>query len=119
MDTILRLLSLLFSGFSYSTRRKIGSRDKWTCTVPDCNKSFKNGWFVQAAHFDHNRKNGDYDDPDNGRILCVEHHLEEHMWRFREAKRQGDKKQMNREAYAIRKLREVDHRTYEYRKNHK
>jgi hypothetical protein len=63
--------------FSPEIRREIGRRDKWTCT--SCGNQFKDGWMVEASHFNHDKKSGDYDDPDNGTIECKQCHLKRHI----------------------------------------
>lgn len=61
--------------FSKSVRQEIGRRDGWKCQT--CGNSFQQGYMVQAAHYDHDRSNPDYDDPSNGRILCTQCHIDE------------------------------------------
>lgn len=66
--------------FSLLVRKAIGKRDKWKCQWEDeeCNKRFQDGWMVDVAHYDHDKKNPMYDDESNGRVLCVDHHQEDH-----------------------------------------
>ena len=78
--TLLPLLGMAFSAF---VRKQIGYRDGWECQWEDgCTLGregraarFQDGFMVQAAHHDHNHEAEWYDDPDNGRILCLYHHL--------------------------------------------
>lgn len=80
--TTIYIISLL--AFSKRSRFKVGKRDDWECQGDCClgkdgnPASFKDGWMVQAAHHDHTRNAG-YDDPENGRILCIAHHALEHL----------------------------------------
>jgi hypothetical protein len=63
--------------FSHSSRLKILKRDNYTCQKTG--KHFeRDGVMVHAAHYDHTRGPG-YDNPENGRCLSVEAHLEEHI----------------------------------------
>lgn len=65
--------------FSYGSRREIGERDNWTCQ--SCGKSFQQGYMVQAAHYDHDKKKKEYDNPSNGRILCTSCHIDDELKR--------------------------------------
>ena len=62
--------------FSIESRKEIGKRDNWTCQV--CGKKFQDGWLVDAAHYDHDKTKENYNNPKNGRILCLDDHLKEH-----------------------------------------
>ena len=68
---------LPFIAFTTEVRKFIGKRDKWTCQ--NCGRRFRDGWMVQAAHYNHDRQSVEYNNPDNGRILCLECHLREHL----------------------------------------
>jgi len=60
--------------FNPQTRKQILDRDQHQCVIcgrTDC---------LEAAHIDHQR-NERYDDPSNGRTLCVEDHLKDHILR--------------------------------------
>jgi hypothetical protein len=75
--------------FTRRIRREIGERDNnWECQGLDdpCTlgkngnpASYPDGYWVMAAHYDHDRESPDYDNPDNGRILCTIHHALEHL----------------------------------------
>jgi len=62
--------------FSYESRQEIGRREKWQCS---CGRSFRDGWMVQASHYDHDKSSDHYDDPDNGTISCITCHLRNHI----------------------------------------
>lgn len=81
--------------FSSGTRRQILERDGYKCRI--CGSTDH----LEAAHINHNKDNPRYDDPSNGRILCTEHHLEDHINRHG---RNGLSRQANN--WAINKLRE-------------
>jgi len=99
------LLKLSEFAFTHKSRREIGERDAWCCTGDhhgnpctlghDGNPaSFQDGYWVQAAHLDHSRKNPNYDNPDNGVIRCAPHHALEHfergeMWEAQAILNQG------------------------------
>ena len=73
--TKLGLFSIaLFGAFSKKSREKIKERDG--------NKSALSGkrGRLHAAHIDHSR-NDDYDNPNNGRMLTVLEHYEDHYYR--------------------------------------
>lgn len=60
--------------FSRQSRKKIYERDR-VCRV--CGSVSH----LEAAHIDHNKSNPNYDDPSNGRLLCLPDHLEDHITR--------------------------------------
>ena len=97
---VLGVLSLL--AFSKGTRIKMFRRDGGACR--GCGRLWDDGWMLQGAHLDHT-KNGNYDNVDNGVMLCVECHLLQHQRLFDEAQTEGER---NFHAYAIRKLGETD-----------
>jgi hypothetical protein len=72
-------LPLFSLAFSVAIRKAIGRRDNWKCQEPDCDRSFQKGYMVHATHYDHDKKKPDYDTVDAGRILCIEHHLQDHI----------------------------------------
>lgn len=63
--------------FSRPVRQEIGERDNWTCQ--NCGKRFQDGWMVQAAHYDHDKRKPTYDDPNTGRILCTLCHIQDEL----------------------------------------
>ena len=75
-------LPMLAMAFTYGIRKLIGYRDNWTCQWEEgCDigrdgqpARFQDGFMVDAAHYDHDHQSEAYDDPDNGRILCLYHH---------------------------------------------
>lgn len=82
LPQIATILPLLGLAFSASIRKIIGYRDGWECQWEDgCSigrdgkpARFQDGFMVQAAHHDHDASQEWYDEPDNGRILCLAHH---------------------------------------------
>jgi len=65
--------------FSRPVRKQIGYRDKWQCQWEKCTRSFQKGYMVQAAHYDHDKSDPNYDTVDAGRILCTTHHIQDHI----------------------------------------
>lgn len=111
------LLWVLFGEFPIDIRKAIGRRDRWTCQEPDCGKSFQDGWMVQAAHYDDSDKEDPgYDDIDNGRILCIDHHRDDHRRKSEFWRKKGDRKRANQHAWAARELDKEDRRTRWWRK---
>lgn len=70
---------LVNSAFSYGVRKKIGRRDKWTCQDDGCDRQWKDGWMLQASHYNHRKDSPFYDTIEQGRIQCVPHHLQFHI----------------------------------------
>lgn len=64
--------ALSTGAFSWKSREIIKKRDQ-VCTI--CGSTEH----LEAAHIDHNRQNPRYDDPSNGRLLCTEDHLKDHI----------------------------------------
>ena len=79
---IVSLAPIIGLAFSAAIRKMIGYRDGWECQWEDgCDLGkdgkparFQDGFMVDAAHHDHDASQEWYDDPDNGRILCLTHH---------------------------------------------
>lgn len=71
------LLSLMISGmaFSYSTKKEMLERDN--------NASVESGKTqnLEAAHYNHDKRNEDYDSVDNGRMLTRAEHYMDHYTR--------------------------------------
>jgi len=63
------LIPLAGSAFSWRSKNQIKERDK---------DKMKKGKRYEAAHVDHNRKNPQYDDPSNGRMLSTPDHYMDH-----------------------------------------
>ena len=64
--------------FSKRSAREIGEREDWRC---NCGRGFKvqdGHYVIHMAHIDHTR-NEDYDNPDNGTVMCVRCHIEDHI----------------------------------------
>ncbi len=62
--------------FSNGVANEIKDRDKHTCR---CGRSLHDGWYIDASHLDHDKKNPYYNHPDNGVTSCKIHHLERHL----------------------------------------
>lgn len=108
MEKILLLgLLVFFSLFAFSKgiRKIMFARDKGKCQWPGCNKDFADGWMLHAAHYDHDHNSPSYDCLDNGRMLCIEHHIMDHEALYNRARTQDER---NAHAWAIRKLRETN-----------
>ncbi len=65
------------SAFSHRSREAIRERDQWTCKEhgEDCNSV----GILEAAHINHDKSYHNYDHPSNGRLLCTEAHLDDHI----------------------------------------
>ena len=61
--------------FDWDTRRKILDRDHHRCVK--CGATDH----LEAAHISHDKSRKDYNSPSNGRVLCLEHHLQDHKQR--------------------------------------
>lgn len=68
------ILHLSRFAFSWQSKQEILQRDGYQCTK--CGSTEH----LEAAHYDHTRDEK-YDNPDNGRLLCTECHLEDHIHR--------------------------------------
>lgn len=75
---IVLLLSIAVYAFPEWIRRIIGRRDGWKCQEQDCDKRFQDGYNVDIAHYNHDKNSPEYNDPNNGRVLCLDHHEIEH-----------------------------------------
>lgn len=66
--------------FTKKVRKQIGARDQWECQDDGCDKSFKDGWMVHAAHNpdNHSKLDPEYNLPSSGSIRCIDHHQEQH-----------------------------------------
>lgn len=108
---VLFLFVMFAMPFSKPVRRVIFARDNATCRW--CGKKWSDGWMLHCAHIDHNKAQPHYDNPENGRLLCVDCHILDHEQRLASAK---TKKERNLHAYAIRKLDEWDRHNIHYYK---
>lgn len=72
------LLSLapFLLAFSLSIRKLIGKRDHWTCQ--DCGDKYSDGVMVHASHYNHDKRDPNYDKVEGGRIQCVDCHQAYH-----------------------------------------
>lgn len=77
MYWILILISFLIAlaGFGPATRKYIFWRDRAQCV--ECGRKWKDGWMLHAAHYDHSKNNG-YNRAENGRLLCIRCHINDH-----------------------------------------
>jgi len=68
--------SLFLSQFAFTrrVREEIYRRDRY-CQGGDTGHNGN----LEAAHYDHDRDNPAYNDSSNGRLLCTQHHLEDHI----------------------------------------
>lgn len=76
--SIISLIELSRFAFSRGSREEVLRRADYCCE--DCGASYTNTP-LEAAHIDHSRDNPEYDNPDNGRALCVLDHLKDHIQR--------------------------------------
>ena len=58
--------------FSLRVRKQILNRDGRRCV--ECGSTQN----LQCAHYNHDHSRPEYNDPSNGRVLCLEHHLQDH-----------------------------------------
>jgi len=72
--------------FPPEIRKQIGRRDKWHCQETNCDRDYQGGYMVEAHHIISEaeaKKQGwseaEIQSPDNGEILCLPHHLKEHL----------------------------------------
>lgn len=72
--TAYALIHLSSFAFSRQTRRKI-----WRRAGGRSELTGYSHMKLECAHYDHDRSNPDYDNPDNGRLLTVQEHLEDHL----------------------------------------
>ncbi len=114
LNFIVFVVVLLYGrcAFSISIRKAIGRRDKWECQGNGCRKSFKQGDMVHAAHCPehHRRDDPTYDTVGAGRILCVDHHQEDHE--------RGTSLGRKVDDWAVAKLVKTDRKTKWWRKEH-
>lgn len=64
------------NAFSHRVKKEIKERDK-TCQA----ESGQHIGLLEAAHYNHNRSYPQYNSPENGRLLCTLHHLQDHQER--------------------------------------
>lgn len=96
--------------FSKYTKKEIGRRDDWTCQADDCDRSFRDGWMVDAAHNPdkHHKSHPEYDHPESGDIRCVDHHQQQHE--------QGTSLRPHQDRWAADQLSKRDRRTRWWRR---
>ena len=89
-------------------RKRIFKRDNATCQV--CGRRWNDGWFLQCAHYENGKTKPTNNSVNGGRMLCISCHIAEHKKLYRQAKRRNDRSEMKRHAYAVRKLKQTNHR---------
>ena len=111
-------LFFLFLVFQFDPliRKFIFKRDGGKCQA--CGRRWGDGWMLHAAHYAHEHNSPRYNDPSNGRMLCIDCHMDEHYKLAREAERRGDKAGARKHRQAAAKLNLLDRRTWEWRKKH-
>ena len=82
--------------FSWKSRQIIKLRDGNACVMCGSTQG------CECAHINHNKQDPRYDDPSNGRLLCTEDHLKDHVNRHG---RNGLPKRTNERAIELIKLR--------------
>jgi len=69
------LLAFVARGaFSPDVRQRMYARDNGECQR--CGKRFGDGWLLDCSHYDHDKNKSNYNNINNGRILCLACHLE-------------------------------------------
>lgn len=123
LSPLVTLLPIAFA-FSTAVRKEIGKRDGWQCQYAGCDdgtgkpKSFANGWMVFASHVKtHDKTSPLYDEASTGKIMCIEHEIENHERLLHIAQQHHDTDQIRFNVAALNKLKSVDWRTTAYRKN--
>lgn len=71
---VLGAAALSTGAFSWKSREIIKKRDQ-VCKM--CGSTEH----LEAAHISHDKRKPNYDDPSNGRLLCTEDHLKDHILR--------------------------------------
>ena len=104
----------VFLAFSLKVRKIIGERDGWHCQEEGCEKSFQKGDMVHSSHISHDRSDPDYNSPDRGEVLCVEHHKRYHEEFIGHAEDIGLEECQN--DWAIEQLEKTDEKTRWWRK---
>lgn len=92
---VLGAAAVATGAFSWKSRNIIKERDQ-VCRL--CGSSEH----LEAAHINHNKQDPRYDDPSNGRLLCTEDHLKDHINRHG---RNGLPKRTNERAIELIKQR--------------
>lgn len=93
--TVIGVVALSQGAFSWKSREIIKKRDG-TCVI--CGSTEH----LEAAHINHDKTKPIYDDPSNGRLLCTEDHLKDHINRHG---RNGLPKRTNERAIELIKQR--------------
>jgi hypothetical protein len=65
--------------FHNEVAKEIKERDNWRCECGRGGKVDTGGYKLHASHIDHDRRNPYYNNPDNGKTLCIGCHLHEHL----------------------------------------
>jgi len=68
--------------FTKAQAMEIGRRDRWRCQSTGCKKRFQDGFLVDMAHIIDGEIDfhGDNSSIDNGKTLCLLHHLDQHLF---------------------------------------
>jgi len=74
---IAAVYGLSTAAFSIGSRQTIIRRDSGECV--DCGKRFDEGWLLDCSHVDHDHSKDCYDNPNNGRVQCLDDHLKYHQ----------------------------------------
>lgn len=67
------LIALSTAAFSREIKKRMLDRDDGHCTECDSDVN------LEASHYNHDKNNDDYNNLDNGRILCTRCHLKDHI----------------------------------------
>jgi hypothetical protein len=71
---LLLLFRLITSSFSYEVREQIRKRAGYRSEL-----SGRDDEPLECAHWNHDKTEQTYDDPDNGRLLLLSEHLQDHI----------------------------------------
>jgi len=68
--------------FSKAQAVEIGKRDRWRCQIIGCKNRFQDGFLVDIAHIVDGKIDfhGDNSSLQNGKTLCLIHHLDQHLY---------------------------------------
>ena len=103
--------------FSKQIRNLIFKRDNGECQYGDCDRSFEDGWVMNAMHFIHDKSSDLYDNPIMGEIRCIPHHVAYHLLHKGNAAKIGLSEMGN--SGAIKLIKDSPQRTREFWENFK
>lgn len=66
------------SPFPEQMRKDIGKKRGWKCQYPGCDRTFRNGYFMEVHHRIPSSAGG-LNVEDNAEILCIYHHYIRHL----------------------------------------